>query len=199
MNKEWKELTLSDLNSRAFFLAKHFLFVLLWPKPLIELTLLAAKLTPDRWKLMLSVNREKTHLTLEVWEPRAGGTEPRSYFPYTDSLDGSSLLSFPRLSYLPFSQRVSLYPKPMWWAHVPEGPSAQSFTFSATHIVWPEMNRQGILAGKGLILPEGERELVVGYFRISWGFVGIPYGFVISSSWQLGDIRGESWAVGGVG
>lgn len=56
-------------------------------------------------------------------------------FPNTDSLHDSSLLSFPRFSYLPFSRRVSLYPEPMWWAHVPEGPSAQSLTFSATHIV----------------------------------------------------------------
>lgn len=57
------------------------------------------------------------------------------------------------------------------------------------------MNRQGTLAGKGVILPEGERDLVVGYFRISWGFVGILCSFVISSSWELG----ESWAAAGDG
>lgn len=28
---------------------------------------------------------------------------------------------------------------------------------------------------------------MVGYFRVSWGFVGISCGFVISSSWELGD------------
>lgn len=61
------------------------------------------------------------------------------------------------------------------------------------------MNRQGALAGRGVIPPEGEKELVVGYFRISRGFAGIPCGFVISSSWELWDIQGESWAAGGVG
>lgn len=50
------------------------------------------------------------------------------------------------------------------------------------------MNRQGILAVKGVILAEGERELVVGSFRISWGFVGILHSFVIDSSWELIDI-----------
>ncbi|TNN84086.1 hypothetical protein EYF80_005692 [Liparis tanakae] len=48
------------------------------------------------------------------------------------------------------------------------------------------------------LVAEGERELVVGYFRISWGFVGIPSGFVNGSSWELGDIRGESCAVASV-
>lgn len=43
-----------------------------------------------------------------------------------------------------------------------------------------------------------EKEAVVGCFRDSWGFVGIPFSFVISSSWELGDIRGESWVAGGV-
>ncbi|KAM7387933.1 hypothetical protein PAMP_024140 [Pampus punctatissimus] len=57
------------------------------------------------------------------------------------------------------------------------------------------MNRQGILSGKGVILPEGGEELVVGYFRISWGFVGIPYGFVISSSGELGDSQEKSCMV----
>lgn len=28
------------------------------------------------------------------------------------------------------------YSKATWWAHVPEGPSTQRFTFSTAHIVW---------------------------------------------------------------
>lgn len=39
---------------------------------------------------------------------------------------------------------------------------------------------------EGVILPEGERDLVVGYLGVSWGFVGILRGFVISSIWELG-------------
>lgn len=126
--------------------------------------------------LMHSVNipgeEEKHH-----WARRCGSHVRRD-------LHDSSLLPF----HAWVTSSVSCYPKPMWWAHVPEG---QSFTFSASYIVWPEMNRQGILAGDGVILPKGERELLVGYFRISWGFV--------ISSRELGDLRGESWAAVGAG
>lgn len=178
-------------------------FVLLWLKSIFKVDWNGCKLTPDPGESRTDALTEERKNTPEpggVWEPRAEGPDSGLIFPNTDSQDGSSPLSFPCLSYLPISRQVSLYPKPTWWAHVPEGPSAQkSFTFSATHIVCPEMNRQGILAGEGVILPEGEKEVVVGYFRISWGFVGIPFSFVISSSWELGDIRGESWAAGGVG
>lgn len=146
---------------------------------------------------MCSANREKEH----TWAWRCGSHVQKELnsgliFPNTDSLDGSSLLSFPHLSYLAFSRRASLYSKPMRWTHVPKGPSTQSFTFSAVHIVWPEMNWQGILAGKRVILPEGEKDLVLGYFRISWGFVGILCSFVIGFSWEF---RGYSGGILGCG
>lgn len=149
----------------------------------------SSKLTRDRGESCvdtLGKQREK-----HTWAWRCGShvqkeLNPALIFPNTDSPDDLSLLSFPRLSCRAFSRRVSLYSKPMWWAHVPEGLSTQRFTFSAAHIVWAETIRQGVLAREGVILPEGERDLVVGYLSVSRGFVGILCGFVISSIWELG-------------
>lgn len=182
-----------------FSLAKLVLFVLLWPKSTHRTGWIGSKLTSDPGGSSteaLSKLREK-----HTWAWGCGSHVQRELNP---TLTLTPWMARPFSAFhtwvtFPFSRQVSLYPRPMWWAHVPEGPSAQSFTLSAAHIVWLEMNRQGILAGKGVILPEGETELVVGCFRVSWGFVGIPYSFVISSSWELGDIRGESWVAGGVG
>lgn len=127
---------------------------------------------------------------------RGNWTQVCFFLPNTDSLDGLSLLSFPCLIYHPFSQKDCLYPKPMWWSHVPEGPSAQSFTFSATHIVWPEMSRQGILAGKGVILPGGERGSGGGIFQDLLGLCWHPVRLCYQL--QLG-IRGYSRGILGCG
>lgn len=90
-----------------------------------------------------SVNRESN-----TPEPGGVGATCRKnwtqvlFSPNTDSLDGSSLLSFPHLSYLAFSQRVSLYSKPMWWAHVPKGPSTQFHILCSTYcLAWDEQTR----------------------------------------------------------
>ena len=157
-------LVMEQLNTTAD-LTNYVLFC--WTFTKIHSHWLSRPQTLVKAMLMHSVNipgeEEKHH-----WARRCGSHVRRD-------LHDSSLLPF----HAWVTSSVSCYPKPMWWAHVPEG---QSFTFSASYIVWPEMNRQGILAGDGVILPKGERELLVGYFRISWGFVGIPYGFVICSS-----------------
>lgn len=79
------------------------------------------------------------------------------------------------------------YSKATWWAHVPEGPSTQRFTFStATYCLGPRRSDKESWQREGVILPGGERDLVVGYLAVSRGFVGILCGFVISSIWELG-------------
>lgn len=84
----------------------------------------------------------------------------------------------------------------MWWAHVPEGLSAQSLTFSATHIVWPQMSRQGILAGKGVILPEGGEGAGGGIFQDLLGLCWHPVRLCYQL--QLG-FRGYSRGILGCG
>lgn len=84
----------------------------------------SSKLTWDRGESCvdtLGKQREK-----HTWAWRCGShvrkeLNPALIFPNTDSPGDASLLSFPRLSCRAFSRRVSLYSKPMWWAHVPEG------------------------------------------------------------------------------
>lgn len=127
-----------------------------------------------------------------TWAWRCGShaqreLNPGLIFPNTNSQGGFSLLFFACLSYLLFSWQVSLYPKPMWWAHVPEGSSAQSHILCNTH--WLQMNSKEFWQEKEVFCLKEEKEVVVGYFRDSWGFVGIP--LQLCYQLQLG-IRGYS-------
>lgn len=103
-----------------------------------------SKLTRDRSESRsdtLGKQSEKTHLSLEVWEPRAGRIELGSCFPWRRLprwLVPSPLTMLELPCLLPAGPPPTppFYSKATWWAHVPEGPSTQRFTFSTAHIVW---------------------------------------------------------------
>lgn len=90
-----------------------------------------------------------THLSLEVWEPRAGRIEPRSYFPQ-HCLPGWVVPSLLSKLGLPCPLPAGL---PLFWPCVmstcPPGPHPHSVSHSV-HRILSEISRQGILAGSYL-------------------------------------------------
>lgn len=198
---ELKDKTFIYFNSGAISSAKHFIFIFfLFCFKILELTVLKFPIDPGE-RSADALSKHSPRMEKHTWAWRCGShvrreLNPGLIFPNTNSLDGLSLLFFACLSYLLFSWQVSLYPKPMWWAHIPKGSFAQFHILCNTHRL--QMNSKEFWQEKEIFCLMEEKEVVVGYFRDSWGFVGIPYSFVISSSWELGDIWGESWVLGGV-
>lgn len=69
----------------------------------------------------------------------------------------------------------------------PRGPiHTEVHILRGTYCLGPRRSDKEFWHREGVILPEGERDLVVGYLGVSRGFVGILCGFVISSIWELG-------------